>query len=100
MKYNPEMEGKLVKDILLGLKWVDLLLVGTFEVKDKPDLDLETGRHTFNLGHIFCWKSTCGAGEMVKSTACSSRRPEFNSQQPHGSSQPSVMGSDALFWCV
>jgi hypothetical protein len=25
---------------------------------------------------------------------------EFNSQQPHGSSQPSVMGSDALFWCV
>jgi hypothetical protein len=31
---------------------------------------------------------------------CSSRRPEFNSQQPHGSSQPSVMGSDAFFWCV
>jgi hypothetical protein len=26
--------------------------------------------------------------------------PEFNSQQPHGGSQPSVMGSDALFWCV
>jgi hypothetical protein len=25
------------------------------------------------------------------------RRPEFNSQQPHGGSQPSVMGSDALF---
>jgi hypothetical protein len=23
-------------------------------------------------------------------------RPEFNSQQPHGGSQPSVMGSDAL----
>jgi hypothetical protein len=22
----------------------------------------------------------------------------FNSQQPHGGSQPSVMGSDALFW--
>ncbi|EDL75511.1 rCG23745, partial [Rattus norvegicus] len=28
---------------------------------------------------------------------CSSRGPEFNSQQPHGSSQPSVMGSNALF---
>jgi hypothetical protein len=28
--------------------------------------------------------------------ACSSRGPEFNSQQPHGGSQPSVMGSDAL----
>ena len=26
--------------------------------------------------------------------------PEFNSQQPHGGSQSSVMGSDALFWCV
>jgi hypothetical protein len=35
-------------------------------------------------------------GSVVKSTDCSSRDPEFNSQQPHGSSQPSVMGSDAL----
>ena len=43
----------------------------------------------------------CWAGEMVQllraSTDCSSRGPEFNSQQQHGSSQPSVMGSDALF---
>ena len=39
-------------------------------------------------------------GSAVKSTDCSSRGPEFNSQQPHGGSQPSVMGSDALFWCV
>jgi hypothetical protein len=31
----------------------------------------------------------------VKSTECSSRGPEFYSQQPHGGSQPSVMGSDA-----
>jgi hypothetical protein len=30
----------------------------------------------------------------------SCRGPEFNSQQPHGGSQPSIMGSDALFWCV
>ena len=29
----------------------------------------------------------------VKSTDCSSRGPEFNSQQPLGGSQPSVMGS-------
>jgi hypothetical protein len=35
-----------------------------------------------------------------KSTNCSYRDPEFNSQQPHDGSQPSVMGSDALFWCV
>ena len=39
-------------------------------------------------------------GSMVKSTDCSTRGPEFNSQQPCGSPQPSVMGSDALFWCV
>ena len=36
----------------------------------------------------------------VKSTDCSSRGHEFKSQQPHGGSQPSVMGSGALFWCV
>jgi hypothetical protein len=44
-----------------------------------------------------------GAGEMaqqLKSTDCSPRGPEFNSQQPHGGSQPSVMESDALFWSV
>ena len=39
-------------------------------------------------------------GSAVKSTDCSSRGPEFNSQQTHGGSQPFVMGSDALFWCV
>ena len=39
-------------------------------------------------------------GSVVKSTDCSSRGFEFNSQQPHGGSQPSVVGSDVLFWCV
>ena len=34
----------------------------------------------------------------VKSTGCPSRGPKFNSQQPHSGSQPSVVGSDALFW--
>jgi hypothetical protein len=37
---------------------------------------------------------------MVKSTGCSSEGPEFNSQQPHGGSQPSVIGSNALFCCI
>jgi hypothetical protein len=37
-------------------------------------------------------------GSEVKSTGCSFKGHEFNSQQPHGGSQPSVMGSDALFW--
>ena len=39
-------------------------------------------------------------GSAFKSTDCSSRGPEFNFQQSHGGSQPSVMGSDALFWCL
>jgi len=39
-------------------------------------------------------------GSAVKSTDCSSRGPEFNSQQPHDCSQSSVMGSDALFCCA
>jgi hypothetical protein len=39
-------------------------------------------------------------GSVVKNTGCSSRGPEFKSQQPHGGSQSSVMGSDALFWCA
>ena len=39
-------------------------------------------------------------GSVVKSSNCSSKGLEFKSQQPHGGSQPSVMRSDALFWCV
>jgi hypothetical protein len=46
-----------------------------------------------------------GAGERRdglagKSTDCTSRGLEFNSQQPYGSLQTCVMGSDAFFWCV
>ena len=33
----------------------------------------------------------CRDGSVVMSTACSSRGPEFNSQQPHGGPQPSVI---------
>jgi hypothetical protein len=47
------------------------------------------------------------AGEMAQQltalsdiTDGSSKGPEFNSQQSHGTSQPSVMGSNALFWCI
>jgi hypothetical protein len=46
--------------------------------------------------HFLGWRD----GSVVKSTDCSSRGPEFNSKQPHGGSQPSVMISDAPFWCV
>ena len=34
-------------------------------------------------------------GSAGKSTDCSSKGPEFKSQQPHGGSQPSAMISDA-----
>jgi hypothetical protein len=42
------------------------------------------------------WNQGYRNGSEVKSTDCSSRDPEFKSQQPHGSSQPSVIRSDAL----
>jgi hypothetical protein len=41
-----------------------------------------------------------GDGSVGKSTTCSSEGPEFKSQQPHGGSQPPVMRSDSLFWCI
>jgi hypothetical protein len=43
------------------------------------------------------------AGEMaqwVRAPDCSSEGPKFKSQQPHGGSQPPVMRSDDLFWCI
>jgi hypothetical protein len=52
---------------------------------------------TCKLGHTLdhthknkCFKGKGGwrDGSVVKSTDCSSRGPEFNSQQPHGISQP------------
>jgi len=39
-------------------------------------------------------------GSEFKSTDCSSRGPEFKSQPLHDDSQPPVMRSYALFWCV
>jgi hypothetical protein len=44
-----------------------------------------------------------GVREMAQQLGpldCSTRGPEFSSQQPHGGSQPPVMGSDAHFWCA
>jgi hypothetical protein len=72
------------------------------------------GEQSFHRGHISDiyiriynrdWKD----GSALKGTDCSSRGSEFNSQQPHGGSQISVMGFDALslvyklhgnFWAV
>ena len=45
-----------------------------------------------------------GTGEMAQQlgvpTALSEVLSLIPSKQPHDGSQPSVMGSDALFWCV
>lgn len=35
---------------------------------------------------------------VCKSTGCSSRDPELNSQEPHGGSQPYIVESNAHFW--
>jgi hypothetical protein len=49
-------------------------------------------------------KNKAGAGEMaqraewLRALAALFRGPEFNFQQPHGGSHPSVKGSDALSW--
>jgi hypothetical protein len=58
--------------------------------------------HEF-ISRITILKVNSRAGEMaqlVKSIDCSFRGPEFNSQQLHGGSQPSVTGSNALFWRI
>jgi hypothetical protein len=60
----------------------------------KAELSIDTFYLAIRI--VAGWKG----GSVVRSTDCSSRGPEINSQQPHGGSQPSVMGSDALFWCV
>jgi hypothetical protein len=61
-----------------------------------PIMSNPKGIRTFIARNFKGWRD----GSTVKSTDCSSSGPEFNFQQPRGGSQPSVMGSDALFWCV
>jgi hypothetical protein len=49
---------------------------------------------------LIIWCGGWRDGSAAKNTDCPSRGAEFNSQQPHGGSQPSVIRSDALFCCV
>jgi hypothetical protein len=42
-------------------------------------------------------KELLRSGLVVKYSGCPSRGPEFNSQQPHGISEPSMMRSGVLF---
>ena len=53
--------------------------------------------NVFQLGKKKGWGGGWRDGSVVKSTNCSSRGPQFNSQQPHGGSQPQQWESDVLF---
>jgi hypothetical protein len=64
--------------------------------REKKEKEKRKQQSIGGSGEGGCWRDN----SVVKSTDCSSRGPEFNFQQLHGGSQPSVMGSDALFWCV
>jgi hypothetical protein len=64
-------------------------------LKHGPRFKTEEGKRGLK-GQLRGWRDD----SVVKSIDCSSRGPEFNSQQPQGGSQPPVMGSDAFFWCV
>jgi len=75
-KVRKQLKVALGLSSLPPVAWVSLPRVGTIWFPDHPG----------------GWRD----GSAVKSTDCSSRGPEFNSQQPHGGSQPSVMGTDAL----
>jgi hypothetical protein len=62
-----------------------------------------TGQHKVSLldySVLTFRRLMCGAEEMAQWLRAQTALPEFSSQQPHDGSQPSVMGSDALFWCV
>ena len=59
---------------------------------------LKTGNSGLESFRTTTWN--CTDGSLAKSTDCSFRDPEFNSKQIHGVSQPSVMESDAFYWCT
>jgi hypothetical protein len=50
--------------------------------------------------HFRIWDSAGEMAQWLRAPNCSSKGPEFKSQQPHGGSQPSVTRSDSLFWCL
>jgi hypothetical protein len=70
-------------------------------MKFSKDQNVLQIKFKFNLNVLKCFKDfklwSWRESSAVKSTDYSSRGPKFNSQQPHGGSQPSVMGSDTLF---
>ena len=80
--------------------WIKGLCIYDLAWRLKPANHINSNTHSTLLGlrlalnivSLKGWRD----GSEVKSTGCSSRGPEFNSQQPHGGSQPFVLRSGAL----
>jgi hypothetical protein len=94
------------KEVLLISQAVVMYLGGRgrwiSEIHGQPDLQSDF-QDSQDYNETLSRKQTNRAGEMaqqVRAPDCSSKGPEFKSQQPHGGSQPSTTRSDALFWCV
>ena len=87
---HAQVAWQTMNEILVVIEW----LHNCFESKQvwKP--------HNFRINSlrniIKGWRS----GSGVRHTDSSSRSPEFNFQKPYSGSQPSVIWSIALFWCV
>jgi hypothetical protein len=58
---------------------------------------VQANPHVIGKFPVFITRVMVGAGEMAQRVRPLTALPEVTSQQPHPSSQPSVMGSDALF---
>ena len=84
-----------------GFLWVLTSIKSIFILLRRWGNEIAIVMHSWGNTCMVCFlKSQCRDwrdGSVGESTDCSSRGPEFNSQQPHGGSQPSIMGSDALF---
>jgi hypothetical protein len=70
---------------------------GSSQLSVMPKSDIHAGKTSMHIKLFFKKNQGWRDGSAVKSTDCSSRGPEFNSQRPHGGSQSSVIGSNAFF---
>jgi hypothetical protein len=109
LQFHPTVDGVLVSTAGKTVKVWDVAkqqpLTGTVTLEGLPFSGspcLDNPPFSIGVfGSVFFKKSRVGEmAQWVRVPNCSSRGPEFKSQQPHGGSQPPVTRSDALFWCV